>query len=87
MLVADIMARTKIKTATTFDVQQLRETSGTETYILILFQHCSVSRLGVYGLNAAQRGTDERDRNKSPFSGKIITSFKIERMTLNLLAI
>ena len=26
-------------------------------------------------------------RNKSPFSGKIITSFKIERMTLNLLAI
>ena len=23
-------------------------------------------------------------RNKSPFSGKIITSFKIERMTLNL---
>ena len=26
-------------------------------------------------------------RNKSPFSGKIITFFKIERMTLNLLAI
>ena len=26
-------------------------------------------------------------RNKSPFSGKIITSFKIERMSLNLLAI
>ena len=26
-------------------------------------------------------------RNKSPFSGKIITSFKIERMTLNSLAI
>ena len=26
-------------------------------------------------------------RNKSPFSGKIITSFKIQRMTLNLLAI
>ena len=26
-------------------------------------------------------------RNKSPFSGKIITSLKIERMTLNLLAI
>ena len=26
-------------------------------------------------------------RNKSSFSGKIITSFKIERMTLNLLAI
>ena len=25
-------------------------------------------------------------RNKSPFSGKIITPFKIERMTLNLLA-
>ena len=26
-------------------------------------------------------------RNKSPFSGKIITSFKIERMSLDLLAI
>ena len=26
-------------------------------------------------------------RNKSPFSGKIITSFKIQRMSLNLLAI
>ena len=26
-------------------------------------------------------------RNQSPFSGKIITSFKIDRMTLNLLAI
>ena len=26
-------------------------------------------------------------RNKSPFSGNIITSFKIERVTLNLLAI
>ena len=26
-------------------------------------------------------------RNKSPFSGKIIASFKIERMLLNLLAI
>ena len=26
-------------------------------------------------------------RNKSPFSGKVITSFKIERMSLNLLAI
>ena len=26
-------------------------------------------------------------RNKSPFSGKIITSFNIQRMTLNLLAI
>ena len=26
-------------------------------------------------------------RNKSPFSGKIITSFKIEKMTLHLLAI
>ena len=26
-------------------------------------------------------------RNKSPFSGKIITSFKVERMSLNLLAI
>ena len=26
-------------------------------------------------------------RNKSPFSGKIITSFKFERMSLNLLAI
>ena len=26
-------------------------------------------------------------RNKSPFSGKIITSYKIERMMLNLLAL